>query len=129
MANEYKNAFEQFEATVSQGITLENGRLIVDTVRDYFDADEVACEEGWSNAMSDEDLSCLVSVEDILNGEDLVHVLENNAEDSFINGQFKQFKEQVENFDDLSDFVDYLEMHSEDEREKEILRWLVLNMD
>ncbi|HAV1520141.1 TPA: hypothetical protein JG825_003460 [Vibrio parahaemolyticus] len=129
MANEYKNAFEQFEATVSQGITLENGRLIVDTVRDYFDADEVACEEGWSNAMSDEDLSCLVSVEDILNGEDLVHVLESNAEDSFINGQFKQFKEQVENFDDLSDFVDYLEMHSEDEREKKILRWLVLNMD
>ncbi|MCR9909665.1 hypothetical protein NB545_19715 [Vibrio campbellii] len=129
MANEYKNAFEQFEATVSQGITLENGRLIVDTVRDYFDADEVACEEGWSNAMSDEDLSCLVSVEDILNGEDLVHVLESNAEDSFINGQFKQFKEQVENFDDLSDFVDYLETHSEDEREKKILRWLVLNMD
>ncbi|WJT10992.1 hypothetical protein [Vibrio harveyi] len=79
--------------------------------------------------MSDEDLSCLVSVEDILNGEDLVHVLESKAEDSFINGQFKQFKEQVENFDDLSDFVDYLEMHSEDEREKKILRWLVLNID
>ncbi|WJT10993.1 hypothetical protein [Vibrio harveyi] len=39
MANEYKNAFDQFEATVSQGITLENGRLVVDTVRDYFDAD------------------------------------------------------------------------------------------
>ncbi|HHP0492441.1 TPA: hypothetical protein ACRZ2U_003203 [Vibrio harveyi] len=129
MANEYKNAFDQFEATVSQGITLENGRLVVDTVRDYFDADEVACEEDWSNAMSDEDLSCLVSVEDILNGEDLVHVLESKAEDSFINGQFKQFKEQVENFDDLSDFVDYLEMHSEDEREKKILRWLVLNID
>ena len=129
MANEYKNAFDQFEATVSQGITLENGRLVVDTVRDYFDADEVACEEDWSNAMSDEDLSCLVSVEDILNGEDLVHVLESKAEDSFINGQFKQFKEQVENFDDLSDFVDYLEMHSEDEREKQILRWLVLNID
>lgn len=129
MANEYKNAFEQFEATVSQGITLENGRLIVDTVRDYFDADEVACEEGWSNAMSDENLSCLVSVEDILNGEDLVHVLESNAEDSFINGQFKQFKEQVENFDDLSGFVDYLETYSEDETEKKILRWLVLNID
>lgn len=133
MANEYKNLFEQFESTVEEGIDLGLvpfvGNVTVSSVREYYDADEVACEEAWSNLMDSESLDPLVTIEDILNGEDLLHVAERQAYDSFVNGQFKQFKNQIEEFDDMDDFLDYLETYHEEGMELKILRWLVRNQD
>ncbi|WP_029792865.1 hypothetical protein [Vibrio parahaemolyticus] len=77
--------------------------------------------------MDSESISPLVTIEDILNGEDLRYLLEEDALTSFQNGQFKQFKNQIENLNDLDDFLDYLKENSELEEEVKILRWLVLN--
>ncbi|EGQ9131524.1 hypothetical protein GA069_16920 [Vibrio parahaemolyticus] len=131
MANEYKNLFERFESTVEEGISLGRvpfvGEVTVHSVREFYDTDEIACEEQWSNLMDSESISPLVTIEDILNGEDLRYLLEEDALTSFQNGQFKQFKNQIENLNDLDDFLDYLKENSELEEEVKILRWLVLN--
>ncbi|ENN6469941.1 hypothetical protein AB9X29_003742 [Vibrio vulnificus] len=125
MANEFKSAFENFEASLEDGKEIKNSNYkgIVTTVSEYFDVDEADCEESWSNFLDCEGLPLVVCIEDILNGKDLQFVLEEEAEKSFINGQFKQMLEQLEKLNDYDSFVDYLEQNSE--KEVEILRCLV----
>lgn len=124
MANEYLNAWENFNSLVEEGLTLSFGerKVKVHSVNEYFEEDEVACEEQWANIQSDNGLSCVISAEDALNGEDLIHVLERQAEDSFISETFDDFGERIQELN-LEDFLDYLEKFST--HELQILRHMV----
>ncbi len=110
--NEYKEVFEVFEMMVDEGRTFvyENKEVVVHSVKEYWDEDEVACEEEWANYQDHRGLQCgLVSVEDILNGEDINCLLEAQCLTSLHNGQFSQFLNQFEELSDKEEFFDYVE--------------------
>lgn len=95
MANEYLNAFEAFKSENDIDLLIEEG-----------DA-----ETKWTEFLGQQNLSNLVTFEEAVSGADLVHVKEIQCEESFINGQFKQFSEQLQELQ-LEDFLLYLEHYS-----------------
>lgn len=113
--NEFTKQFEQFTNEVSWGVEITahsgpNGQpaATVTSVREYYEADEIACEQHWHNYLDSEGLELLITIEDILNGEGTSDLLEVQVLGSFTNGQFKQFREQFDNLDDKEEFIDWL---------------------
>lgn len=124
--NEFSDAFHNFEANIEEEPLNLDGHsgcsgTIATTAREFYDHDEIAAEEAFSNFLDSEDLDQLVSLEDALNGDDLTSVLEDQAVESFINGQFRQFVSQFENLD-TDDFLTHIEGN---EKELEMLRHII----
>lgn len=127
MANEYLNAFNEFDNSID-GLELNNtgGNGIADSAQEYYDIDESGAEEAWSNFLDSECLEIVISLEDCLNGVDMVHVLENEAHDSFINGQFSQFKEQYSKLYP-AEFETYIEQTLSESDQLKICKYIILN--
>lgn len=127
--------YQEFESIVSEGTTIKHSGqdlVTVTSVRDYYDADENACEEHWCNFKDDYFPDFDVSIEDIL--EDKVqweYYYEENCIQSFINGQFDQFDTQVSEMstvlDKAEDFIDYLQSNYEGQVSKDILIYLAID--
>jgi hypothetical protein len=101
--------YSDFEACASNGIDCCHSGcdfITVYNVQDWYDNDEVDCENCFSNSFCDLD----VSVESILIGEINVDEFEiEECHNSFINGQFKQFEDQFNQLEDHDEFLDYAE--------------------
>lgn len=102
-----KEEYQAFEEYVSDGLQIRHsgtvGTITVNTIAEYYEVDEVACEEDFSNIFSDKD----VSIEDILNGNTDIDTYEHDlALESWINGNKQQMLEYVEEYEE---FLDYLE--------------------
>lgn len=104
-----KEEYQSFESIISEGVDIQHSGqdlITVTTVKEYYEADEVACEESWADYHSD----CDVSVEDILNNAVSLDDYEfSQVLNSYVNGQFKQCFEQFENLDDHDAFMDWLD--------------------
>ncbi len=118
--NEFRNAFDGFEQ-IAAGYRVQahsgpngQGETICHSVRDWYNADEIDCEQSWANHLDSESLNLLLTVEDILNGDDTQYTLEVQCHTSYINGQFKQFIEQYHELSDDDDFLDYLDEYYSD---------------
>lgn len=129
--NEYRNAFNNFESIISEGLMIpahsgDNGQseVTVFTVSDYLEADEVCANETWSNHLDSEGLELLIALDDALNS-DLSDILEQQVYDSFVNGQFRQFKEQYDKLDDQTSFIEFLD-DGEHLEQLTILKFLVM---
>ena len=128
MANEYQQAFESFELSFEPMDTSHSGvSSFADTLQDWLDQDETEAEEAFANYLDSESLELLVTLEDCLNGIDLGFVLEEQAHDSFVNGQFEQFKSQYRNLCPV-DFQTYMEQNIDDKEQLKILKWLLINL-
>ena len=103
--------FQEFEDIVGGGIEVEHSgqdKIVVYTVQDFYNADEVACEEWFSNSYD-----CTLSVEDILSGNyDLQFYEFDEIVTSFNNGQKKQASTQFDNLDDQQGFIEWVESSS-----------------
>lgn len=127
MANEYLNAFNEFDNSIEE-LELSNtgGNGVANSAQEYYDLDEDGAEESWSNFLDSEGLEIIVSLEDCLNGDDLTFVLENEAHDSYVNGQFSQFKEQYLNLCPV-EFETYIEQTLTDSDQLKICKYIILN--
>lgn len=112
--NEFKNAFEGFQE-IAEGHIVQahsgpsgQGETICHSVRDWYNADEIDCEQSWANHCDSESLDLLLTVEDILEGDETAYTLEAQCHTSYTNGNFKQFIEQHEALEDGDDFLTYL---------------------
>lgn len=100
--------YQSFTSAVSEGITIEHfgqDKITVYTVKEYYEADEIACENDFSDNYSE----ASVSVENILDGSvDIVGYEHQLALESWVNGQHQQMYNQITDFES---FVDYLDFH------------------
>lgn len=108
--------FQNFENMVSDGIEVEHrgqDKIIVHTVQDFYNTDEVMCEEWFSNSYD-----CALSIEDILSGNyDLEFYEFDEIVTSFNNGQKEQASSQFDNLDDQQEFIDWVESSTNDLQE------------
>lgn len=127
MANEYLNAFNEFNNSIEE-LELNNtgGNGVANSAQEYYDLDEAGAEESWSNFLDSEGLEIIISLEDCLNGDDLAFVLENEAHDSYVNGQFSQFKKQYASLCPV-EFETYIEQTLTESDQLKICKYIILN--
>lgn len=111
--NEYKQAYNDFCDSI------END------VYDWLYSDEVEAEEAFSYYLDSEGLELLVSLEDCINGEDLQYTLECQAYESFINGNFEQFKKQYSELRPV-DFQSFIEYYCSEALQLKVCKWLLV---
>lgn len=133
--NEYTKQFKDFTAEVEFGVEIiahsgPNGQpaVIATSVQEYYDADEIACEQHWHNQLDSEGLELLVTVEDIFNGKGIDDLIEIQVYESFVNGNFKQCFAQYDNLFDKEEFIDWvIDSGVEEKDQSRFLRALLLH--
>lgn len=113
--NEYNEAFNDFCSMSDKDVT------------EWFNNDEVESEEAFSNYLDSEGLELLVSLEDCINGEDLTYILECQAYESFINGNFEQFKKQYSELCPV-DFQSCIEHYCSEALQLKVCKWLLVHL-
>lgn len=120
MASEYAKAFRIYDELIDTLKVANSGCVtLCDSAQEFYDADETAAEEDFSNFLDAMNLELLVSLEDCLRGEDLEFILEDQIVDSFINGQF------MELYNKLDDKAAFLEYADDKELEAAMLRLII----
>lgn len=121
MSREYTNAYMQFKEQVVNGEFAQSENCEAQNVSDFFDANEELCEQKWEDKLESLSLENVVSINDIINSHvDIDFLLEEECLLSFINGQFKQFNEQLSKLN-RADFLEFLRMSN---YETKVLRYL-----
>jgi hypothetical protein len=130
MSKTYIAAWSALESFVEEGVCIQHSgeELHVFSVKDYYEADETCCENAWQDILDDYELEALVNVEDVLfNGAVLATIQESTAYESFVNGQFSQFKDQIAALPDKERFADYIDESVETTAQLKLYRWLFIN--
>jgi hypothetical protein len=111
----------QFKEQVVNGEFAQSENCEAQNVSDFFDANEELCEQKWEDKLESLSLENVVSINDIINSHvDIDFLLEEECLLSFINGQFKQFNEQLSKLN-RADFLEFLRMSN---YETKVLRYL-----
>lgn len=127
MANEYQQAFNEFEELFEPRDTSHSGvPSFANSLHEWFDQDATEAEEAFANYLDSEGLELLVTLEECIYGKDLTFILEEQAHDSYVNGQFKQFKKQYSNLSPI-EFETYIEQNLNTEDQLKICKWLINN--
>lgn len=113
--NEYKQAYDNFCNSIETDVS------------EWLDNDRVEAEEAFANYLDSEGLELLVSLEDCANGEDLQYTLECQAYESFINGNFEQFKEQYAELCPV-DFQSCIEYYCSEALQLKVCKWLLIHL-
>lgn len=123
-----QECFNSWEESVKEGVSIHHSYqdpIIVHTVKDYYDADEVACEEDWSNHKEASDFGDVeVSVENILSGTELTHYYEERVLDAFDVSGIGEFERRLNELENPSEFLSFLNNYAFDETKGRIIEWL-----